>query len=75
MRHALYWELMYEEFGSVRAHSLHTDLALYTLGSITPEQALSRGEDPRAVWFAICEAMAVPAERRLGKDKPHSTPL
>lgn len=75
MRHALYWELMEDEFGSARAASLHTDLALSSLGSRTPAQAFEAGLGPREVWHAVCEAAGVPAERRLGRDKSHSTPL
>ena len=75
MRHALYWELMEDEFGSARAASLHTDLALSSLGSRTPAQAFEAGLGLREVWHAVCEAAGVPAERRLGRDKPHSTPL
>ena len=75
MRHALYWELMEDEFGSVRAASLHRDLALSTLGSRTPSQALESGHGPREVWAAVCDAAGVPDERRLGRDKPRSSPL
>ena len=75
MRHALYWELMEDEFGAARAASLHTDLALSSLDSRTPAQAFEAGLGPREVWHAVCEAAGVPAERRLGRDKPHSTPL
>ncbi|MGO1396794.1 MAG: DUF3046 domain-containing protein [Brevibacterium yomogidense] len=75
MRHALYWELMEDEFGRVRASSLHTDLALSTLGSRTPAQAFEAGSGPREVWAAVCDAAGVPEERRLGRDKPNSAPL
>ena len=75
MRHALYWELMEDEFGAARASSLHIDLALSTLGSLTPAEALEAGHAPREVWIAICDAAGVPPERRLGRDKPNSTPL
>lgn len=75
MRHALYWELMEDEFGRARAASLHTDLALSTLGSRTPAQAFEAGEDPRTVWTAVCDAAGVPPERHLGRDKPRSAPL
>lgn len=75
MRHALYWELMEDEFGVARASSLHTDLALSTLASRTPAEAFEAGFDPREIWTAICEATGIPEERRLGRDKPNSTPL
>ncbi len=75
MRHALYWELMEDEFGRARASSLHTDLALSMLGSLTPSQAFEAGCGPREVWRAVCDAAGVPEERRLGRDKPRSAPL
>nr|WP_269770498.1 DUF3046 domain-containing protein [Brevibacterium yomogidense] len=71
----MYWELMEDEFGAARASSLHTDLALSTLGSVTPREAFDAGYDPREIWAAICDAAGVPHERRLGRDKPNSTPL
>ena len=76
MRHRVYWELMNDEFGSVRAASLHTDLALSSLGSRTAEQALEQGEDPKVVWIAVCDATGVPQSRRLGTEKkPRSNPF
>lgn len=69
MRHTVYWQLMTDEFGSMRAHSLHTDLALSTLGSRTPEKAFDDGEDVRTVWRAVCEAAGIPPERHLGQDR------
>lgn len=75
MQHTVYWELMEDEFGSMRARSLHTDLALSSLGSRTPAEAFDDGYEPREIWEAICESAGVPFERRLGKDKPLSTPF
>ena len=76
MRHSVYWELMNDEFGSVRAASLHTDLALSSLGSLTAHEALERGEDPKTVWLAVCDATGVPQSRRRGTDKkPRSNPF
>lgn len=75
MRHTHYWTLMREEFGHVRAESLHTDLALSSLGSRTAAQAFDAGIDPREIWLAVCDAAGVPPERRLGRDKPRSTPF
>ena len=76
MRHSVYWELMNDEFGSIRAASLHTDLALSSLGSLTAQEALEQGEDPKVVWLAVCDAAGVPEGRRLGTDKkPHSNPF
>ncbi|WP_349827661.1 DUF3046 domain-containing protein [Brevibacterium litoralis] len=75
MRHTLYWDLMNNEFGSVRASSLHTDLALSSLGSITPAQAFEAGHGAKVVWEAVCEAADVPPERRLGPNAPLSRPF
>ena len=70
MRLTHFWSLMNDEFGHVRAASLCDDLTLSALGSRTGRQALDDGEDPRAVWEAICAETDVPAERRLGRSKP-----
>lgn len=75
MRHTLYWTLMNEEFGQVRAESLHTDLALSSLGSRTAAEAFTAGIEPRDIWTAICEATGVPPERRLGRDTPRAAPF
>ncbi|WP_231441602.1 DUF3046 domain-containing protein [Brevibacterium zhoupengii] len=75
MRHTLYWVLMNEEFGEARAASLHTDLALSSLGSRTAEEAFKAGIEPRDIWIAVCDASGVPESRRLGKEKPRSRPF
>lgn len=75
MRHTLYWVLMNEEFGEARAASLHTDLALSSLGSRTAEEAFSAGIEPRDIWIGVCDAMSVPESHRLGKDKPRARPF
>ncbi len=69
MRHTAYWELMNDEFGSIRAASLHTDLALSALGSRTPAEAFEAGFEAREIWLAVCAAAGVPEERWLGQDK------
>lgn len=76
MRHTVYWDLMNDEFGSVRAASLHTDLALSSLGSVTPAQAFDAGYEPREIWLAVCQAAGIPKERHLGVDrKARSAPF
>ena len=69
MKHSVYWELMNDEFGSMRAQSLHTDLALSSLGSRTAQQAFDDGLDPKSIWLAVCDAAGVPPERRWGIEK------
>ena len=68
MRHSEFWRLAEEEFGAGYARSLAADLVIGALGSRTAQAALDAGEDPRAVWFALCDAKEVPRERRLGKE-------
>jgi hypothetical protein len=60
---------MADEFGQSQAEVLIRDLALLTHADRTASQLLASGEDPRVIWEAICEAQAVPAERRAGLDK------
>lgn len=72
----MYWELMNDEFGTMRAASLHTDLALSSLESLTPEQAFAHGFDAKTIWLAVCDSAGVPKERHLGTDKkPRSNPF
>jgi hypothetical protein len=59
--------LTHEEFGRALADTLVADLVLAPFDA-TAAQALERGEDPRRVWTALCDAMDVPPERRLGRD-------
>jgi hypothetical protein len=40
------------------------------VGGRTAVEALRAGQNPRAVWLAVCEMQDVPQERRLGKDRP-----
>ncbi|MFB9378036.1 DUF3046 domain-containing protein [Kineococcus gynurae] len=64
-----FWVLMRDEFGEAYGRSLAHDQVLLALGDRTPEEALDAGEDPKAVWLAVCEAMDVPPARRLGRDR------
>lgn len=59
--------LVHEEFGRALGDTLAADLVLEPLDA-TAAAALQAGTDPRTVWFALCEAMDVPPERRLGQD-------
>ncbi|MDE2409338.1 MAG: DUF3046 domain-containing protein, partial [Actinomycetales bacterium] len=45
-------------------------LVLGALGDKTGSQLIAAGEDPRAVWIAICEAQSVPKERWHGRNTP-----
>lgn len=63
-----FWRLMDEEFGSAYARSVAASQVIARLGGRTPDAALEAGTPPREVWAAVCEAMDVPPERRLGQD-------
>jgi len=57
---------MSEEFGEAYAGVLLRDHWLTSLES-TGDEALDRGVPVRAVWFAVCDEMRVPLERRHGR--------
>lgn len=69
MRVSEFWILVDDEFGAAYGRSLATDHVLLALGERTPRQALDDGEEPRAIWLALCDAMDVPSARRLGRDR------
>jgi Protein of unknown function (DUF3046) len=69
VRHSEFWELMTAEFGEAYARTLARELVMSSLGERTAQQALAGAEDARAVWWAVCEAMDVPPERRWGRDQ------
>jgi Protein of unknown function (DUF3046) len=68
VRHSQLDELVRAEFGTAYARTLLRDQVLGALGGRTAEQALADGARPRDVWDALCEALDVPPERRLGVD-------
>lgn len=70
VRHSVFWQLMEEEFGVGYARSVAHDQTIGALDGRTAQQALDAGEAPRTVWLAVCDAMDVPASRRLGRDLP-----
>ncbi|HEY6797840.1 MAG TPA: DUF3046 domain-containing protein [Kineosporiaceae bacterium] len=66
-----FWILVNDEFGSAQGRVLVRDHVIGALGHRTAAQALEAGEEPRDVWFALCDDLRVPAERRLGaQDHP-----
>ena len=69
MRVSEFWTLVDDEFGAAYGRSLAVDQVLLALGERTPAQALDEGEDPKAIWLALCDAMDVPPARRLGRDR------
>ena len=66
-----FWVLVEDEFGAGPGRTLVRDHVLGALAHRTAEQALEAGEDARSVWFALCEDLQVPAERRWGREEPH----
>jgi hypothetical protein len=64
-----FWILVDEEFGAAQGRALVRDHVVGSLGHRTAEQALAAGVDPRDVWFALCDDLRVPVERRWGRDE------
>ncbi len=58
--------LMATHFGPARASSVAADHVFSVLGGRTVDQALDAGEDPKAVWFAVCDDFEVPDVLRHG---------
>ena len=69
MRYSEFRELVDEVFGASVGRSLVSDLSLDALGDRTAARALQEGEEPRAVWRALCDAMGVPGAQRWGDDR------
>ena len=55
-----------EEFGEIYGGVLMRDHWIRSLGA-TGEQALEGGVPPKAVWYALCDELGVPEERRHGR--------
>jgi hypothetical protein len=70
VRSSEFWTLVDEEFGRAHGRTLAREHVLFELGNQTPEQALAAGVPERTVWFAMCDALDVPAERRWGRQEP-----
>ena len=60
---------MDDEFGPAYSQVLAKDLVLGSLGGLTAAEAISKGTEPKAVWFAVCDMQDVPPERRWGRDR------
>ncbi|WP_372430720.1 DUF3046 domain-containing protein [Janibacter endophyticus] len=69
-----FWALMEGEFGAGYAHTLARHQVLGALGDRTAQEALVAGQRPRDVWDAVCDAMDVPSDRRLGRDVQMDVP-
>ncbi|CAB4571164.1 unannotated protein [freshwater metagenome] len=64
-----FFELVQDEFGEQLAEVILSDTRLDHLADQTPRQLIQAGEDPKAIWLAICDQLNVPADRRQGKNK------
>jgi hypothetical protein len=64
VRLTVFWERMAARFGATYADSVARDLVIARLGGHTVVSALEAGEDPAAVWAAVCEAVEVPVRDR-----------
>lgn len=64
MRLTALWERMNAQFGEGYADSVAMDYVLESLGGRTVRQALDDGEQPKAIWGAVCESFDVPANLR-----------
>lgn len=63
MRISDFWRRMEHRFGASYAHSLAADYRVPELGA-TVNEALERGDAPKAVWHAVCREFDVPLAHR-----------
>jgi hypothetical protein len=70
VRYSEFEELVGDVFGPQVGRALVADQVIGALGDRTARQALDDGEEPRAVWRALCDAMEVPEAHRWGSDRP-----
>lgn len=74
MRHREFWALVEEVFGAAYGRTLASDQVVGALGNRTAAQAIEDGDEPRAVWHALCDALEVPESRRWGTDTYRAAP-
>ena len=55
---------MQTRFGPAYADSVARDQIIRGLGDRTAQEALAAGEDPKAVWLAVCEHFEIPVGDR-----------
>lgn len=65
MRRSEFLRAVEDEFPG-RTSSVLNDLVLTPLAGRTAKEALSAGIPPREIWFALCDEMEVPENRRYG---------
>ncbi len=59
-----FWARMNKQFGSGYAESVARDHVVAGLGGATVDEALTRGDDVKDVWRAVCEEFDLPARER-----------
>jgi len=59
-----FWGRMEEQFGKAYAETVARDQVIGRLGNRSVHDALEAGEDPKAIWQAVCEHFEVPVGRR-----------
>jgi hypothetical protein len=55
---------MEAQFGPAYAGSVARDQVISRLDGRTVDEALEAGEDPKAVWLAVCEHFEIPVSQR-----------
>lgn len=58
-----FWKRMDRRFGATYARSVAADYRVSALGA-TVNEALERGDSPKAVWLAVCAEFDVPSHQR-----------
>ncbi len=56
-----FWQRMEARFGSSYARSLAADYRVTSLGA-TVNDAIERGDSPKAVWRAVCQEFEIPRQ-------------
>ncbi|MDO8107388.1 DUF3046 domain-containing protein [Isoptericola sp. b441] len=70
MRYSEFWDAVTDVFGTSMGRVVVAEQVIGALGDRTAAEAMAAGEDLRRVWWALCDQMQVPAERRWGPDRP-----
>ncbi|ROQ38178.1 DUF3046 family protein [Frondihabitans sp. PhB188] len=74
MRKSEFARAVVDEFGEGYGRVVTRDVVLAALGSVSADEAIGRGDDPRDVWLALCEVENVPESRRYGVGLPKPRP-
>jgi Protein of unknown function (DUF3046) len=64
MRHTEFWARMDAALGASYARVWARQQVLGALDGRTVDEALADGVQPKAVWRAVCEALALPESQR-----------